>query len=196
MSRPGAEPAPCCGWLGTFGAGVVLGLAWGVAARGFMRLITTSPEFSWEGTLSIILSAGVIGGLVALVRLARRSGRSRWWRLLGLPFLLLFLSPGMLLLPGVVGVVMLLDRRRWLVLPGAGLVTLTWWLVRDAVGETVSVRQWLGLLVMLGCTAALGWAARELVRRWRPRAATEVAAGVAPTPVEPPSAALVMSPPP
>ncbi len=86
--------------LGTFGAGVALGLAWGVAARGFMRLITTSPEFSWEGTLSIVLSAGVIGGLVALVRLARRSGRSRWWRLLGLPFLLLFLSPGMLLLPG------------------------------------------------------------------------------------------------
>ena len=179
--------------LATFGAGVLVGLAWGVAARGFMRLITTSPEFSWAGTLSIVLLSGVIGGLVALVRLARRSGGSRWWRLLGLPFLLLFASPGMLLLPGVAGVAMLLDRRRWLVLPGAGLVTLTWWLVRDELGETVSVRQWLGLLLMLACTAVLGWAARELVRRWHPRAAAEVDSGVVQPPVAPSSAALVMS---
>ena len=127
------------------------------------------------------------------MRLARRSGRSRWWRLLGLPFVLLFASPGMLLLPGVVGVVMLLDRRRWLVLPGAGLVALTLVARAHELGETVSVRQWLGLLVMLACTAVLGWAARELVRRWRPRAATEAGAGVAPTPHDPPSAALVMS---
>jgi hypothetical protein len=179
--------------LGTFGVGVVAGLGWGVTARVFMRLISTAPEFSWAGTLTIIGMSGVIGGLVALVRLARRSGRSRWWRLLGLPYLLLFAGPGMLLLPGVVGVVMLLDRRRWLALPGAGLVVVTWWAAHDELGETVSVRQWTGLLVMLACVAVLGWAARELVRRWRPRAATADVPGVPPTVPSRPSAALVVS---
>lgn len=165
--------------LRTFGVGVAAGLVWGLVARGFMRLLATAPEFTWAGTLAIVGTASVVGGLVALVRLARQSGRTRWWRLLGLPFVLLFAAAGSLLLPGVAGVVMLLDRRRWLRLPGAGLVGLTLWaVVVQDLGGALTVRQWLGVLVMLGCLAVQGWAARELVRRWRPEAAT-VAPGVA-----------------
>lgn len=156
--------------LRTFGVGFAAGLVWGVVARGFMRLLATTPEFTWAGTLSIIGTASVVGGLVALVRLARLSGRTRWWRLLGLPFVVLFTAAGSLFLPGVVGVVMLLDRRRWLALPGAALVGLTLWaVVVQDLGGSLTVRQWAGVLVMVGCLAVEGWAARELVRRWRPR---------------------------
>jgi hypothetical protein len=42
-----------------------------------------------------------------------------------------------------------------------------WAAVQD-LGWPVSFRQGMGLLVMLGCLAVEGLAARELVRRWRP----------------------------
>jgi hypothetical protein len=158
--------------LAAFGVGALAGLVWGLVARGFMRLLATAPEFTWSGTLFIVGTAAVVGGLVALVRLARLSGRSRAWRLLGLPFVLLFGAAGSLMLPGVVGVVMLLDRRRWLGVPGAGLVGLTLWgVVVEDLGGSLTARQWLGVAVMLACLAVEGWAARELVRRWRPIAA-------------------------
>lgn len=154
--------------------GVVAGFVWGVVARGFMRLMTVAPEFTWSGTLSIVGTATVVGGLVAVVRQQRLAGRSRWWRLLGLPFILMFAGAGITLVPGVVGVVMLLDRRRWLMVPGAALVGLTLYgvIVAD-LGTSMSARQWLGVAVMLGCLAVLGWAARELVRQWRPDAVTQ-----------------------
>ncbi|HSF97421.1 MAG TPA: hypothetical protein VLA55_01910 [Ornithinibacter sp.] len=153
--------------------GVVAGFVWGVVARGFMRLMTVAPEFTWSGTLYIVGTASVVGGLVAVVRQQRLAGRSWWWRLLGLPFILMFAGAGVVLVPGVVGVVMLLDRRRWLMVPGAALVGVTLWGVVVAdLGTSMSARQWLGVAVMLGCLAVLGWAARELVRRWTPDAAT------------------------
>ena len=155
--------------LRTLGVGLLAGFVWGVVARGFMRLLAEDPEFTWSGTLYIVGTASVVGGLVALVRLARRSGRSRWWRLLGLPFVVLFGAAGALLVPGVVGVVMLLGRRRWLALPGAALVGLTLWgVVVEELGGAPTAQQWAGVLVMVGCLAVEGWAARELVRRWRP----------------------------
>ncbi|MER7557774.1 hypothetical protein ABTZ46_12570 [Nocardioides sp. NPDC126508] len=81
---------------------VGLGLGWAALARLFMACFTDDPSFSVEGT----------GGIVALVLLefiglgavrgARLSGRTRWWRVAPVPGLLLFFSPGMLLLPCVV----------------------------------------------------------------------------------------------
>ena len=166
--------------------GMVAGFVWGVVARGFMRLMSVSPEFTWSGTLYIVGTASVVGGLVAVVRQQRLSGRSRWWRLLGLPFVLLFAAAGVLLAPGVVGVVMLLDRRRWLRLPGAALVGLTLWgVVVEDLGLSMSVRQWLGVAVMTGCLAVMGWAARELVRRWPVDAARRLPLDPAPTGLTP-----------
>ena len=153
--------------LRALGAGLLAGLAWGVAARGFMRLFADHPAFSWSGTLAIVGTSAVVGALVAVVRSARLSGRRPWWRVLGLPMLVLFVGPGALLLPGVVGVVMLLDRRRWLAPPGLALVGVTLWLCARDLGA-FSVRQGVGLLLLAGCVGVLGWAARELVRRWRP----------------------------
>ena len=49
-------------------AGVVVR---GAVARGFMRLLTTSPEFSWSGTLFILAASVVAGACVGLVHAAR-----------------------------------------------------------------------------------------------------------------------------
>lgn len=56
--------------LAGFGAGLVLG----VVARVWMRFVTTDPEFSWEGTLLIVLGFGVMVLGQSGVYLARRSG--------------------------------------------------------------------------------------------------------------------------
>jgi hypothetical protein len=82
--------------------GLLLGVGWGVAARVWMRLISTEPSFSWVGTLMILGMAGVAGLLLGLVHAARRRRGSRWWRLLALPVPLLFAGAGQPLLPAVV----------------------------------------------------------------------------------------------
>ena len=61
-------------------AGLVLGAGWGVAARAWMRLISTEPEFSWSGTLLILTFAALAGLGLGLVSGARASGRRSWWR--------------------------------------------------------------------------------------------------------------------
>jgi hypothetical protein len=67
--------------LRSAGTGVLLGVAWGVLARIWMRMISTAPVFSWEGTLLIVGFAAVAGLGLGLVRGARTTGRRRWWRL-------------------------------------------------------------------------------------------------------------------
>lgn len=156
--------------------GLALGLLWGVVARGFMRLLATAPEFTWSGTLFIVGTAGLVGALVAVVRAQRLAGRSWWFRLLGLPFVLLFSAAGAVMAPGVLGVVLLADRRRWLAVPGLALVGLTLWAVGQDVETPLSARQVAGVVVMLGCLVVEGLAARELVRRWRPRTVTPTVA--------------------
>ena len=130
--------------------GLVLGLVWGAVARGFMRLLDDLAEFTWTGTLYIVGSAGLVGALVAVVRAQRLAGRSWWFRLLGLPLVLLFGAAGAVMAPGVAGVVMLADRRRWLALPGVALVGVTLWVTSQDVEQPLSVRQGVGVIVMLG----------------------------------------------
>lgn len=89
------------GWLRPVGLGLVLGAGWGVMARVWMRLISTSPEFSWTGTLLIIGFAALAGALLGLVEAARQHGRRAWWRLAALPGLILFLGQGLVLLPAL-----------------------------------------------------------------------------------------------
>jgi hypothetical protein len=83
-------------------AGFLLGATWGVAARVWMRVISTAPEFSWGGTLSIIGAAAVIGTALGVVHAARRRGGSAWWRLFALLVPVIFASPGVVFLPAVV----------------------------------------------------------------------------------------------
>jgi hypothetical protein len=74
--------------------GALAGTTWGVVARAWMRLISTAPEFSWNGTLAIIGLAALLGAGVGIAYAAGRTGRSPWFRLSIVPGLALFVSPG------------------------------------------------------------------------------------------------------
>lgn len=88
-------------------AGLLLGLAVGGVARGWMRLISGEPEFTWSGTIFIVAAFGLAGLGQAFAATARRAG----WRRLGttaarvagaMLTLPLFTGAGALMLPTVV----------------------------------------------------------------------------------------------
>lgn len=149
-----------------FLAGLGLGAAWGVLARVFMRLLATDPAFSWSGTLSIVGLAAVAGGLVGLVRAALASGRSGWWRLAAAPGLVLFAGPGVVLLPGTVGMAMVLRGRTTTRVAGALLTTAPLVLFASS-GEALATtpRELAGLALFLVSTVPLGWALAEVAHR-------------------------------
>jgi hypothetical protein len=94
-------------------AGFLLGVAWGVVGRIWMRLISTEPSFSWDGTLLLLGMAGIVGLLLGVIHAARRRGASGWWRLLYLPVPMLFVGAGIPLLPAVIVGGWGLRRRSW-----------------------------------------------------------------------------------
>lgn len=57
--------------------GLAAGVMWGVNARLWMRFISTSPEFSWAGTLFIVLGFGVVGLAQSAAYLGRRAALRR-----------------------------------------------------------------------------------------------------------------------
>jgi hypothetical protein len=92
--------------------GLALGAVWGVVARAWMRMVSTSPEFSWSGTLAIIGLSAIVGLLVGLSWRARHAtGWRRWFRLLFVPGLILFAGQGLPLAPGFLIAGPLLFRR-------------------------------------------------------------------------------------
>lgn len=120
-------------------AGLLLGAAWGVLARVWMRLISDAPEFSWSGTLMIIGLSALLGAGTGVVHAARQSGRSRWWTLAVVPGLLLFMSPGMLMAPAfLLGGLAWSGRGRTARVVGACAVLLSvalgTWVALDGLG--------------------------------------------------------------
>jgi hypothetical protein len=162
--------------MGAVGAGLLLGAGWGIAARVWMRLVSTMPGFSWTGTLFIIGLAALAGGCLGLVHAAWRRGGSRWWRVAALPSLLLFFGPGVPCLPAY-----LLGGWAWgsrrvpavlralAVLPRAGLPFYGWatsdWTVQQLISPYVAIGGFLVLEVALAAAGAV------LFRPWPKRAA-------------------------
>ncbi len=83
-------------------AGVAAGLAWGAFARGWMRYISTNPEFTWPGTIAIVALAGLAGACLLTVEGLRRGGKGGWRRAVAVPALLMFASPGAVMAPTAV----------------------------------------------------------------------------------------------
>jgi hypothetical protein len=137
------------------GLGAAAGAAWGVAARAWMRLVSTSPEFSWSGTLMIVGFSALLGLLVGLSWRARHStGWRRWFRLLFVPGLILFAGPGMPLAPGLLVAGPLLRRhglfaRLGTILAIVGPAALLWWTGRldEATMLSAPLHVQLGLLI-------------------------------------------------
>ena len=57
--------------------GLVGGLIWGIDARVWMRFISTDPEFTWAGTLFIVIGFGIAGLGQAGAYLGRRASLRR-----------------------------------------------------------------------------------------------------------------------
>ncbi len=99
--------------IGFFG-----GLALGIAARAWMRLISDDPEFTWKGTLFIVLGFTIFGTTQAIVAIVR-SRQPRRWKLTiarvfgGIATLPLFVAAGALMFPTVVGAGLGSARTHW-----------------------------------------------------------------------------------
>ena len=134
--------------------GLLGGLGLGSLARAWMRLISKDPEFTWGGTLFIVLGFAAFGLTQSLVAAARRSDLRRpaltVLRMIGVAGMLpLFVGAGALMFPTVVGGGLAVARRDWhrvvrgiclilaagpVILVGNGLVDSFGWSARTIVG--------------------------------------------------------------
>lgn len=99
-------------------AGLFGGFALGTIARAWMRLISEEPEFTWGGTIFIVLAFTIYGLTQSIAFVARRKTKRRWTlgiaRAIGaIGFLPLFVGAGAIMLPTVVGGGLALHRVRW-----------------------------------------------------------------------------------
>ena len=99
-----------CGFLG--------GLMLGVIARLWMRWISTDPEFTWEGTIAIVVGFTVFFTVHATVFLGIRKAWSRRWltvaRVGAVIFsALLFNAQGALMMPTVLTTSLATGRTDW-----------------------------------------------------------------------------------
>ncbi len=102
----------------TLGIGLFGGFALGVIARVWMRFISDKPEFTWSGTLAIVIGFTVFGLVQSAVAIARRRDLRRWKltivRVFGGIFMLqLFLAAGSVMLPTVLGAGLASARHDW-----------------------------------------------------------------------------------
>ena len=156
---------------------MLLGLLTGAVARGFMALLTEDPQFTWEGTLGILGVFAVVGLAFAAAYDAKSRQRSRWWKLLALPAAVIGLGPGMLMVPGILGMALVASRDRWVRAAGAvvlaGFVTMMT-LVTSGSDDPFTVRTALGFVVMFGVCAAVAGGARLALTGWAPRRSAEL----------------------
>jgi hypothetical protein len=80
------------------GGGALCGFAWGVVARLWMRFISTDPQFTWSGTIYIVVAPTLVG-----VTAGAFAARPRWWtRTLAIGALVpLGMGAGTLMLPSI-----------------------------------------------------------------------------------------------
>ncbi len=102
----------------TLAIGLFGGFALGVAARAWMRLISEDPEFTWSGTLFIVLGFTLFGLAQAVVAVARSREPRRWQltvvRIIGGTVTLpLFVAAGAVMFPTVVGAGLGSARVHW-----------------------------------------------------------------------------------
>jgi len=148
-------------------AGVAGGLVWGILARLWMRLISTDPEFTWSGTIMILIVTTLFGLGVGGAAAGRRSPR-RWvrrvTRVLGaMSLVFLSLAAGMILVASVVPATLALSQRRWwkpVRLALLGLSLLPAKVVVDGLAEDFSgLKAAIALVLYIGLASVLviGW---------------------------------------
>lgn len=167
--------------------GVLCGAGWGVAARVWMRLVSTDPAFTWSGTLFIV-AVGAFAGLGMGIVLAL-GGRLRG---IGVATMLpIGLGPGMLMLPTVAlgGLALRCRRTRQrlaAILVAVALLSAGLLIGGQLVGELSFVRAVICFVLYLALIAWLAAMLAVSLRRPRQRSSSDVqrSIGVMPS-VEP-----------
>lgn len=145
-------------------SGAGLGLVWGIAARLWMRLIATTPEFSIPGTAGILVITTVFGAWAGLAFAARRRGWRKWAHYVPRGFVVIFFIPfgiagGLPLMLTVLMATLGLTQRAviglWVF---AGLVMLV------AAGTDIVVPPMVTVGAPAGAMALTGW--KWFARRW------------------------------
>lgn len=119
MTESPARPARRhrSGWWIVFVAPFA-GAALGVLSRCWMRLITEDPEFSWSGTIFIVLAFTIAGAGHGVGWAVRRAGVRRRWSTTarvaaGVLTLPIFAGAGAMMMPTVVGASLAGARKDW-----------------------------------------------------------------------------------
>jgi len=163
--------------------GVFGGLALGVIARAWMRLISEDPAFTWSGTLFIVLGFTYFGFTQSIVAAARRRStrRSRLTvlRVIGVAGMLpLFVAAGAVMFPTVIGGGLALARVDWRRFTRAVCVVVALAPVAFVGNDLVdsfgwSLRTLAGFIAMLAVYATIIMATRFTFARqddgWRSR---------------------------
>ncbi len=152
--------------------GVLIGATTGVVARGWMRLITDDPEFSWTGTIFIVTAFTIVGVGHGIAWAARATTVRRRWstvaRVAGAVLTLpLFTGAGALMLPTVAAGSMARWRNDWVwparallaVIAAAAPVAV----VVGVVEHEVTTRRLLGLLLFALTYASIIVSMRSIV---------------------------------
>jgi hypothetical protein len=143
-------------WAAVLG-GAGFGLVWGIAARLWMRLITTTPEFSIPGTAAILIITTVFGMWAGLAFVARRRGWRGWGHYVPRSLAVIFFIPfgiagGLPLMLTVLVATLGITQRAvvglWIV---AGLVMLV------VVGTDIVIPTTVMVSAPAGAIALTGW---------------------------------------
>ena len=141
---------------------LVLGLALGVLARVWMRLISDNPEFSWGGTVGVIcvFVLFALGTGISLMMSTGSRTKDRIGRSVGLLFLLpLFGAAGAQMMPTVILGSLSLHRTTWKswirVLFGLLALVLPVRVVLDQLINKANPWSVLGMLMFMATYAAV-----------------------------------------
>ena len=176
--------------------GLVGGLAWGMIARLWMRFISTNPEFTWSGTLFIVVGFGIAGLAQSGAYLGRRAKLTRpamtVLRVVAVIGLLpLGIAAGASMFPTIILATLALTHHtwpRWL----RGIVAAVALLPALATalsffGDLTAIHAVVGAVWFLAIYAGIVWAARSSLGPhedgWRAPRAVRVLGAVALAPL-------------
>lgn len=177
------------GALPILAAGLFGGAALGAVARAWMRLIAEDPDFTWSGTIFIVMAFTIFGVTQSVAAVVRQRARRRWTmtvaRVLGgIGLMPLFVGAGAIMMPTVVGAGLARGRtdwRRWVrvvcavlaagpvVIVGSQLVGSFGWSMHTLVG-------FLGMVAIYGTiVAATRFTMVPLADGWRLKSQFKIA---------------------
>ena len=159
----GTGPRPRGAWRLVLLAPLV-GAAGGAVARGWMRLISDEPEFSWSGTLAVVVAFALLATGHAVAWAARRRATRRRWTTLcrsigAVLTLAIFVGAGAIMLPTVLGASLARWRSDWSrrarLIAGATAVPAPVIVVLDILRTSASPLRLTGLVLFVATYAAV-----------------------------------------